>query len=259
MGRRDARLSADQYLGALDQPARRDILPLLLPVELRQQHERHRAHDQHVFRSRKARRGLAGSRPGADVEREKDDFNAIDPFRIDTPTAAPSSSSGPSGPGSSSASSIRKPASSSARMRRTSLWPAATGARSRPPRSLSMTGSSTSSSASTNAAKASPRPTTSASAAPIGSRAPIATGTARTWLDGGGSLMLATTGRFIGPGGQEAVKTSKGRLARLPLLRRRRRRRGEAGVFPARLDLGRLAGARPAAAIGRAGRLLRPS
>jgi arabinan endo-1,5-alpha-L-arabinosidase len=29
-------------------------------------------------------------------------------------------------------------------------------------------------------------------------------------LDGGGSLMLATTGRFIGPGGQEAVKTSKG-------------------------------------------------
>ena len=29
-------------------------------------------------------------------------------------------------------------------------------------------------------------------------------------LEGGGSLMLATTGRFIGPGGQEAVKTSKG-------------------------------------------------
>ncbi len=27
---------------------------------------------------------------------------------------------------------------------------------------------------------------------------------------GGGSLLLATTGRFIGPGGQEAVKTSKG-------------------------------------------------
>jgi len=33
-------------------------------------------------------------------------------------------------------------------------------------------------------------------------------------LEGGGSLVLATTGRFIGPGGQEAVKTSKGdRLA----------------------------------------------
>jgi arabinan endo-1,5-alpha-L-arabinosidase len=29
-------------------------------------------------------------------------------------------------------------------------------------------------------------------------------------LEGGGTLMLATTGRFIGPGGQEAVKTSKG-------------------------------------------------
>jgi arabinan endo-1,5-alpha-L-arabinosidase len=29
-------------------------------------------------------------------------------------------------------------------------------------------------------------------------------------LEGGGSLLLATKGRFIGPGGQEAVKTSKG-------------------------------------------------
>ncbi len=36
----------------------------------------------------------------------------------------------------------------------------------------------------------------------------------KAMLDGGGSLVLATTGRFIGPGGQEAVKTSKGdRLA----------------------------------------------
>jgi arabinan endo-1,5-alpha-L-arabinosidase len=29
-------------------------------------------------------------------------------------------------------------------------------------------------------------------------------------LEGGGSLVLATTGRFIGPGGQEAVRTSRG-------------------------------------------------
>jgi arabinan endo-1,5-alpha-L-arabinosidase len=29
-------------------------------------------------------------------------------------------------------------------------------------------------------------------------------------LDGGGSLVLATAGRFIGPGGQEAAKTSRG-------------------------------------------------
>ncbi|HZZ23416.1 MAG TPA: arabinan endo-1,5-alpha-L-arabinosidase [Roseiarcus sp.] len=32
----------------------------------------------------------------------------------------------------------------------------------------------------------------------------------KAMLEGGGSLVLATTGRFIGPGGQEAVKTSKG-------------------------------------------------
>jgi arabinan endo-1,5-alpha-L-arabinosidase len=32
----------------------------------------------------------------------------------------------------------------------------------------------------------------------------------KAMLEGGGSLVLATAGRFIGPGGQEAVKTSKG-------------------------------------------------
>ena len=32
----------------------------------------------------------------------------------------------------------------------------------------------------------------------------------KAMVDGGGSLVLATTGRFIGPGGQEAVKASKG-------------------------------------------------
>jgi len=34
----------------------------------------------------------------------------------------------------------------------------------------------------------------------------------RAMLDGGGSLLLATTGRFIGPGGGEAVETSKGAM-----------------------------------------------
>jgi arabinan endo-1,5-alpha-L-arabinosidase len=32
----------------------------------------------------------------------------------------------------------------------------------------------------------------------------------KAMLKGGGSLVLAATGRFIGPGGQEAVKTSRG-------------------------------------------------
>jgi arabinan endo-1,5-alpha-L-arabinosidase len=36
----------------------------------------------------------------------------------------------------------------------------------------------------------------------------------KAMLEGGGSLVLSTTGRFIGPGGQEAMRTSKGdRLA----------------------------------------------
>jgi arabinan endo-1,5-alpha-L-arabinosidase len=34
----------------------------------------------------------------------------------------------------------------------------------------------------------------------------------RPMLEGGGTLLVATTGRFIGPGGQEAVKASKGEM-----------------------------------------------
>ncbi len=34
----------------------------------------------------------------------------------------------------------------------------------------------------------------------------------KAMLEGAGALLLATTGRFIGPGGQEAVKTSRGEM-----------------------------------------------
>ena len=91
-----------------------DGLPLLLPVELRPQRERHRAHDQCVLRSAEARRGLAGSGPRPDVEgRRRFQRHRPVPHRSRR-TGAPSSPSAPSGPGSSSASSTRKPASSSA-------------------------------------------------------------------------------------------------------------------------------------------------
>ena len=39
---------------------------------------------------------------------------------------------------------------------------------------------------------------------------PYADKNGKPMLDGGGSLLLGTTGRFIGPGGQEPVKTSRG-------------------------------------------------
>ena len=68
-------------------------------------------------------------------------------------------------------------------------------------------------------------------------------------LEGGGSLLLATTGRFIGPGGQEAVKTSKGDWLAYHYYDGDARRRIQASVFAHHLERGRLAGARAAAAV----------
>ena len=83
MGASRAWLQAFQCLGALDQPAREHGLPLLLSVELRPQRERHRAHDQRAFDPLKPGEGWRDQGLVL-MSRDGDDFNAIDPFRIDT-------------------------------------------------------------------------------------------------------------------------------------------------------------------------------
>jgi hypothetical protein len=50
-------------------------------------------------------------------------------------------------------------------------------------------------------------------------------------LEDGGSLLLATKGRFIGPGGQEAVKTSKGDMLAYHYYERRPASRQAAALF----------------------------
>ena len=112
------------------------------------------------------------------MSRDGDDFNAIDPFRIDSSDGRAWLAFGSFWSGiklselnPETGKLIRADAP---RIRS----PVATGAQSKPPRSSSMTASSSSSSASTSAARASPRPTTSASAAPTGSRVHTGTETA---------------------------------------------------------------------------------
>ena len=112
------------------------------------------------------------------MSRDGDDFNAIDPFRIDTSNGSAYLAFGSFWSGIKLSELNPDTGSSSARMSRAFRSPVAMGAQSKPPRSSSMTASSPSSSASTSAAKASPRPTTSASAAPTGSRVHTGTRTA---------------------------------------------------------------------------------
>ena len=71
----------------------------------------------------------------------------------------------------------------------------------------------------------------------------------RAMLDGGGTLVLATTGRFIGPGGQEAVKTEKGEMLAYHYYDGADAGRRKARVRADSLVPGRLAGARPASAM----------
>jgi beta-xylosidase len=113
------------------------------------------------------------------MSKEGDDFNAIDPFRIDTSDGRAYLAFGSFWSGvklselnPETGKLIRADAP---RIR----WPAATAARSRPRPSSSATASSPSSSASINAARASPRPTTYASGAPTRSRGHTETKTAR--------------------------------------------------------------------------------
>jgi hypothetical protein len=114
------------------------------------------------------------------ISKHGDNFNAIDPFRIDGSDARAWLAFGSFWSGIKLTSLIPKRASSSPRMHRPLRSPAATAARSRPLRCSSTAESSISSSVSTNAAKAWPRPITFASAAPTGSRGRTGTRTART-------------------------------------------------------------------------------
>ena len=148
------------------------------------------------------------------MSRDGDDFNAIDPFRVDTSNGRAYLAFGSFWSGiklselnPDTGKLIRADAP---RIRS----PVATGARSKPPRSSSTTASSILFVSFDQCCKG------------VASTYNIRVGRAdriegpyrdrdgNAMLEGGGSLMLATTGRFIGPGGQEAVKTSKGdRLA----------------------------------------------
>ena len=71
----------------------------------------------------------------------------------------------------------------------------------------------------------------------------------KAMLDGGGSLVLATTGRFIGPGGQEAVKTSKGDRLAYHYYDGDAAGAAKLQFLAHPLDRGRLAGTRTAAAV----------
>ena len=77
-------------------------------------------------------------------------------------------------------------------------------------------------------------------------------------MDGGGALVLATTGRFIGPGGQEAVKTSKGDWLAYHYYDGDAFGASKLQFSPISVDRGRLAGTRAAAAITSARAALPP-
>ena len=71
----------------------------------------------------------------------------------------------------------------------------------------------------------------------------------RSMLDGGGTLVLGTTGRFIGPGGQEPVKTAKGEMLVYHYYDGADAGVAKLELAPIRWSCGRLARARPASAM----------
>jgi arabinan endo-1,5-alpha-L-arabinosidase len=209
LGAGDAGLQAAQRLGALDQPARRDSLPLLLPVELRPQCERHRPHDQYAFDPRKPDEGWRDQ--GLVLKsKDGDDFNAIDPFRVDLEDGRAFLAFGSFWSG----------------IKLVRLDPE-TGKLIRPdaPRIALASrngGAIEAASILEHDGRFFLFVSFDQCCRGVASTYNIRVGRAdriegpyqdkdgKAMLEGGGSLLLATAGRFIGPGGQEAVRTSRG-------------------------------------------------
>ena len=204
-----AGFQAAQRLSALDQPSWEHDLPLLLLVEFRAQHERHRDYDQQFLRSAHAWRGLEDeglvlmSGDGAD-------FNAIDPFRIDSSDGRAYLAFGSFWSGIK----LSELNPENGKLIRADAPRVALASRNG--------GAIEAASILEHDGKFYLFVSFDQCCKGVASTYSIRVGRAdriegpyrdkegKAMLEGGDLLLLATTGRFIGPGGQEAVRTSKG-------------------------------------------------